>query len=71
MTLHQLKIFDAVAEHLNITQASRKVRISQPSVTKQLRLLERECGSKFYVKSGRGIRLTEEDVYFRLPSNLS
>jgi DNA-binding transcriptional LysR family regulator len=66
MTLHQLKIFDAVAEHLNITQASRKVRVSQPSVTKQLRLLERECGSKFYVKSGRGIRLTEEGRLFQV-----
>jgi DNA-binding transcriptional LysR family regulator len=66
MTLHQLKIFDAVAEHLNITQASRKVQISQPSVTKQLRLLERECGSKFYVKSGRGIRLTEEGRLFQV-----
>lgn len=66
MTLHQLKIFEAVAEHLNITQASRRVRISQPSVTKQLRLLERECGSKFYVKSGRGIRLTEEGRLFQV-----
>jgi DNA-binding transcriptional LysR family regulator len=66
MTLHQLQIFDAVAEHLNITQASRKVRISQPSVTKQLRLLERECGSKFYVKSGRGIRLTEAGRLFQV-----
>jgi DNA-binding transcriptional LysR family regulator len=66
MTLHQLKIFDAVAEHLNITHASRKVRVSQPSVTKQLRLLERECGSKFYVKSGRGIRLTEEGRLFQV-----
>lgn len=66
MTLHQLRIFDAVAAHLNITEASRRVRISQPSVTKQLRLLERECGSKFYVKSGRGIRLTEEGRLFKI-----
>jgi len=66
MTLHQLKIFDAVAEHLNITKASREVRISQPSVSKQLRLLERECGSKFYVKNGRGIRLTEEGRLFQV-----
>jgi len=66
MTLHQLRIFDAVAAHLNFTEASRRVRISQPSVTKQLRLLERECGSKFYVKSGRGIRLTEEGRLFQV-----
>ena len=66
MTLHQLRIFDAVAAHLNITEASRRVRISQPSVTKQLRLLERECGSKFYVKNGRGIRLTEAGRLFQI-----
>jgi DNA-binding transcriptional LysR family regulator len=66
MTFHQLKIFEAVAEHLNITKASRKVRISQPSITKQLRLLEQEWGLKLYVKYGRGIRLTEEGRLFRI-----
>jgi DNA-binding transcriptional LysR family regulator len=66
MTLHQLKIFEAVAEHLNITKASAKVRISQPSVTKQLRRLEQEYGLKFYVKSGRGIKLTQEGQLFQV-----
>jgi LysR family transcriptional regulator, low CO2-responsive transcriptional regulator len=66
MTLHQLKIFDAVASHLNITTTSRKIRISQPSVTKQLRLLERECGAKLYVKNGRGIRLTDKGRAFQI-----
>lgn len=60
MTFHQLEIFDAVAERLSITEASRKIKISQPSVSKQLRFLERECGLKLYVKSGRGIKITEE-----------
>jgi DNA-binding transcriptional LysR family regulator len=60
MTFHQLEIFDAVAEKLSITEAARKIRISQPSVSKQLRFLERECGLKLYVKSGRGIKITDE-----------
>lgn len=60
MTFHQLEIFDAVADQLSITQAARKIRISQPSVSKQLRFLERECGIKLYVKCGRGIKITEE-----------
>jgi DNA-binding transcriptional LysR family regulator len=60
MTFHQLEIFDAVAERLSITEAARRIKISQPSVTKQLRFLERECGLKLYVKSGRGIKITEE-----------
>jgi DNA-binding transcriptional LysR family regulator len=60
MTFHQLEIFDAVAERLSITEAARKIKISQPSVSKQLRFLERECGLKLYVKSGRGIKITED-----------
>ena len=60
MTFHQLEIFDAVAERLSITEAARKIRISQPSVSKQLRFLERECGFKLYTKFGRGIKITEE-----------
>ncbi|MBI2087882.1 MAG: LysR family transcriptional regulator [Deltaproteobacteria bacterium] len=66
MTLHQLKIFAAVAKHLNITKASREIQVSQPSVSKQLRLLENEYGLRFYVKSGRGIRLTEEGQLFHV-----
>jgi DNA-binding transcriptional LysR family regulator len=60
MTFHQLEIFAVVAEQASITQAARQIRISQPSVSKQLRFLERECGLKLYVKAGRGIKITEE-----------
>ncbi len=66
MTFHQLKIFETVAEHLNITTASRKIRISQPSVSKQLRLLEKECGLKLYVRCRQGIRVTEEGRLFQI-----
>jgi DNA-binding transcriptional LysR family regulator len=60
MTFHQLEIFDAVADQMSITAAARKIKISQPSVSKQLRFLERDCGLKLYVKNGRGIKITEE-----------
>ena len=60
MTFHQLEIFDVVADQMSITAAARKIKISQPSVSKQLRFLERECGLKLYVKSGRGIKITED-----------
>jgi DNA-binding transcriptional LysR family regulator len=66
VTFHQLKIFETVAEHLNITTASRKIRISQPSVSKQLRLLEKECGLKLYVRCRQGIRVTEEGRLFQI-----
>lgn len=64
MTLHQLKIFELVATHLSITKAARLMRISQPSISRQLRLLEEDCGVKFHAKIGGGIRLTEQGRLF-------
>ena len=59
MTLHQLRIFEAVAKHLNITKASKELHITQPSVSYQLKLLEGECRVKLYTKMSRGSELTE------------
>jgi LysR family transcriptional regulator, glycine cleavage system transcriptional activator len=66
MTLHQLKVFQAVSQHLNITKASKELRISQPSVFQQVKFLEDSYGTKLYRKTGRGIELTEEGRLFRL-----
>ncbi len=59
LTLHQLRIFAAVAKHLNITKASEELHITQPSVSQQLKFLEEEIGVKLYNKLSRGIELTE------------
>ncbi len=64
MTLHQLRIFAAVAKHLNITKASEELHITQPSVSQQLKFLEEECGVKLYTKMSRGIELTERGQLF-------
>jgi DNA-binding transcriptional LysR family regulator len=58
MTLHQLKIFEVVANHLNLRAAAEELHIVQPSVSKQLRTLEEEFGAKFHRKVGRNIELT-------------
>jgi DNA-binding transcriptional LysR family regulator len=65
LTFHQLQIFDAIAKHLNISKAAQEIRISQPSLSKQLRSLEEECGLKFHKQvMGRGIKLTEDGQQF-------
>jgi len=64
VTLHQLRIFGAVANHLNVTKAAHEVRISQPTVSKQLRFLQDEFRVKFYLRVGQGIKLTEEGRQF-------
>jgi len=58
MTLHQLKVWVAVAKRQNMTKAAAELRIRQPSVTQQVKPLEREYGLKLYEVNNRGIKLT-------------
>ena len=65
MTLHQLKILMIVGKCLSITKAAKELHIRQPSVTQQMKLLEREHGLKLYtVNGGRGIELTQAGRLF-------
>ncbi len=58
MTLHQLKIWTIIARRLSITKAAEELHIRQPSVTQQIKLLEKEYGVKLYNVNGRGVELT-------------
>jgi DNA-binding transcriptional LysR family regulator len=64
MTLHQLRIFECVVRHLNITKASAALHISQPSVSQQLKLLEEEFARKFFIRVSQGVELTPEGKEF-------
>jgi LysR family transcriptional regulator, low CO2-responsive transcriptional regulator len=64
MTLHQLRIFESVARHLNVTRASQEVHLSQPAVSQQIKLLEQECETRFVVRVGQGVELTERGRAF-------
>ncbi len=64
MTLHQLAIFRAAAKYLNLTKAADELHIGQSSVSKQLKLLEKEFALELYRRTGQGIELTEEGRLF-------
>jgi LysR family transcriptional regulator, low CO2-responsive transcriptional regulator len=64
MTLHQLRIFESVARHLNVTRASRELHMSQPAVSQQVKLLEQECAARLVVRIGQGMELTERGRAF-------
>ena len=64
MTLHQLRIFERVTRDLNITGASTALHLSQPTASRQLRLLQEECGVKFLSRNSHGVELTREGRTF-------
>ena len=58
MNRTQLRSFHAAAELGGFTAASRALRISQPTITTQVRSLEDEYGVELFVRRGRNVQLT-------------
>ena len=54
-----LRSFPAVAEHRGFTAAADALRISQPTVTTQVKELEERYGVELLVRRGRKVELTE------------
>jgi len=59
MTLHRLKIWTTIARRLSITKAADELHVRQPSVTQQIKLLEKEFGLKLYNVNSRGIEVSQ------------
>lgn len=64
VTLNQFSSFAAVAKHLNLTKASAELRVSQPSISLQLKQLEDHHGTKLYRRLSKGIEITEAGQSF-------
>ena len=59
MEFRVLKYFLAVAREKSITNAAKKLHISQPTLSKQIKQLEAELGQKLFTRTNYSIRLTE------------
>ena len=59
MELRHLRYFVTVAEELNISRASARLRISQPAVSRQLRDLEEELGVVLFHRGNSKLKLTD------------
>src|SRR5260221_3100791 len=63
MELRQPWYCVAVAEELNVRPATR-LHLSQPQLSRQIHDLEDEVGTKLFVRSQSGMRLTEAGPTF-------
>lgn len=59
MTLEQLRIFIAVAEHQHVTQAARELSLTQSATSAAVAALESRYDIKLFDRIGRGIVLTQ------------
>ncbi|WKG11028.1 transcriptional regulator CynR [Nocardia sp. PE-7] len=57
--LRHLRYLAAVAEHGNFTRAAEELHVSQPTLSHQIKQLERAVGAVLLDRAGRSVRLTD------------
>lgn len=64
MDLRQFRYFVEVATHLSFTRAARRLHISQPTLSQQIRALEHALGAKLFLRNSGGLALTQAGMLF-------
>lgn len=59
LNYHHLLYFFITAREGGVTRASEVLHLSHPTISGQIRMLERSLGEKLFKKKGRGLELTE------------
>lgn len=65
MDVRRLGYFMRIAEDGSLTKAAAVLRIAQPALSRQMRLLEEELGVPLFNRTARGMRLTGEGAALR------
>lgn len=67
-TLHQLKVFEAVARHNSFTRAAEELFLTQPTVSMQVKQLTKAVGLPLFDQVGKRLYLTEAGQQLLLAS---
>ena len=65
ITLKQFRYFLAVSETSSVAAAARMINIAQSAVTKSVQELEDSLGVKLFMRSSRGMVLTQKAIAFK------
>lgn len=64
MNTQQLETFIQVAEQLNFARAAETLNVTQSAISRQIRALEEELGTKLFARTTRTVSLTPEGAIF-------
>jgi LysR family glycine cleavage system transcriptional activator len=56
--MNPLRVFEAVARHLNLTTAAKELHVTQSAVSRQIATLEKYVGTALIRRESRGVSLT-------------
>lgn len=59
LSLRQIRIFEAVAQHQSYTRAAEKLHMTQPAVSMQIKQLEEDSGLALFERQGKRMCLTQ------------
>src|SRR5918992_3925855 len=63
-----IKYFVAVAEDMSFSLAADRLGVSQPAISRQVRLLEDDLGTPLFIRTNREVRLTAAGAAFLQPA---
>lgn len=65
MEIRMLKYFLIVAEEQNITQAAKKIHITQPTLSRQIRDFEASLQTELFIRKNKKLYLTEPGLFLK------
>jgi LysR family transcriptional regulator, regulator of gene expression of beta-lactamase len=66
-SLNTLHVFATAARHLNLTRAADELCVTQAAVSRQVKLLERQLGKPLFLRTARGLQLSDDGALLAAP----